>query len=134
MGRLGSAPIQTTPVIGQEHYVRVEVSNHQLSLRVYDDHSDLDYVASCQADLYAGHCLVYTINGKKFYSAIDLILKALWDAGARVIEGAVSEAHFRLLRISLRRTEWEVENAGACVIDSHPLIWIRCTRTRHLKK
>lgn len=67
------------------------------SVRVHEDETDSEPVASCQARLVGDRGLIYGIQGSGFYQAFDEFMQKARELGMKTVEGYVSRAHVRLL-------------------------------------
>lgn len=112
--------------------MRVEITPRQFSIRIYDEHSDTDYIASAQLFSYGDRCSIYAICGPEFYSVLPQFMEAVENEGIVFIDGYVSKAHFRLIRMMMKKFKlpWSVKEDGTGIMYGHPLIWIRIEKEK----
>lgn len=109
---------------------RFEVIPRQVSVVVFDEQDTLNYCASCNVFIYGDRGFMYTINGEQFYAAFALEGRAidlLKKLNVRSLEGYVTKAHARLMRMALRK-DMNVEITGAGEMMDHSMVWVSVTK------
>ena len=111
----------------------VEVTPRQFSVRVYEKEGDTDYLASAQFFSYGDRVSFYSICGNRFYEAMLLILDKLEKDNINKIDGYVSPAHSRLLRMMLKKykADWSISEDGPGKMFGHNLIWVTLTKNNN---
>ena len=94
-----------------------------LSLVIFDSES-ANYVASAQICKDGARGLMYTINGRDFYAALQTALPAIMaEADVSSLEGYVVTGHTRLMQRALRRVgSVEVTDRGR--MNGHDMDWV----------
>lgn len=86
----------------------------------------INYVASCNVFHYGDRSCMYTINGEEFYKASaqpGVLAKLFNDLQTSTLEGYVTEAHARLMRVALRRVA-TVELAHEGTMAGEKMVWV----------
>ncbi len=100
----------------------------QASVIVFEDQADINYCASCQVFLYGDVGLMYGINGVKFYELMaEQGPQVMAELGVKTLEGYVTKAHARLMRIAVKRVaDVTVRHEG--MMAGHPMVWVVISR------
>lgn len=115
------------------HGMRLRVIEHALnpvptimSLVIFD-RDGANYTASAQVCKDGDRGLMFAINGRRFYDALQTDLPAIM-AGLEVssLEGYVVPGHSRLMARALRRVG-KVDITGRGVMNAHPMDWVVVT-------
>lgn len=99
----------------------VEAGIRQLSLRVYENEGDEAYIAAVQVFIDGEEGTLYSMQGRRFYDAFQLILNICDTFGLSRLRGSVGKAHARLLRLILRNSGWDVILGEDTEVNGHPL-------------
>lgn len=101
-----------------------KVIPRQDTVLVFDDGDPLNYVASCQVWKYGDKGIMHTINGNRFYELMaELGGDVLERLGVETLEGYVTPAHARLMRIALKRVA-TVSVAHRGRMAGHDMVWV----------
>jgi hypothetical protein len=92
-----------------------EVEPSQFAVRVYGKHRD-DYIAGATIRRYGDRGWMSQIIGPKFYEALrDNVPELMRLCQVKTLEGYMTRAHARLLRMMLRgRANVEISHEGEC--------------------
>ena len=83
-----------------------------------------NYVASAQFCIFGDKAIVHSISGEKFYRCVSEKVDEIFaELGVMKIEAYVLAAHFRLIRMSLRKSA-TVEITDRGMMAGHEMIWI----------
>lgn len=99
----------------------------RVSLLVYDDNDELNYIASCQINITGNRGTIDTLNGKGFYKFLaEKGIQLFIDLELEEIQAAVSPAHLRLMKRSLKNQPIVITEEGG--MFNPPLVWIKITK------
>jgi len=104
---------------------RFIVVPRQFSVMVYGDDS-VNYDASCNVFRYGDRGFMYSITGWKFYEAWrkqGALRSLLAQLDVKSLEGYVTAAHARLMRVALRHVG-RVEVTGEGEMAGHTMVWV----------
>jgi hypothetical protein len=106
------------------HY---KIIDRQSSVLVFEDGEDVNYVASCQVFLYGDVGLMYGLNGRKFYELMAVKgAQIMAQLGVKMLEGYLTPAHARLMRIALNRIA-DVTEAHEGMMAGQVMVWVVIT-------
>jgi hypothetical protein len=107
-----------------EMALRCEVEPNQFVLRVYGGSHPDNYIASALIRTYGDRGFMSSIIGERFYQAMrEHLDEIMAKVGTRTLEGYMTKAHARLLRISLRgRFAVQIQDKGQCAGREMP--WV----------
>lgn len=95
----------------------------QKTIVIIDD-GNPNYVATAQFCIFGDKAIVHSISGEKFYRCVSEKVDEIFeDLNVTKIEAYVFAAHFRLIRMSLRRSA-TVEITDRGMMAGHEMIWI----------
>lgn len=104
-----------------------EVEPTQFVVRVYDERHPDNYIAHALIRTYGDRGLMSSIVGARFYEALAANVPDLMrQAGVRTLEGYMTDAHARLLRVALRRTS-DVAIACRGICAGRDMPWVVVT-------
>lgn len=108
-----------------------EVDPRQFSVRVYDQ-DDVNYDSSCQVFRYGDRGFMYSINGDhgfyKMWVKPGALTSLLAQLKVRTLEGYVTRAHARLMRLALRGVgRVEIVHEGG--MAGREMVWV-CVRDK----
>lgn len=79
--------------------MKYKLLTRRVTLVIYSDHDEVNYVASCQININGNKCFIDTVNGEEFYRFfIENGLAPFKELGLIEISGFVSASHYRLLK------------------------------------
>lgn len=108
--------------------MRYEVEANQFVVRIYDDHAD-NYVASALIRTYGNRGFMSSITGERFYEGlVSHVGDLMHHCKVSTLEGYMTKAHARLLRMELRRAgtgDVTIEGDGMCAGRTMP--WVVVT-------
>lgn len=103
-----------------------------LSVRVYDYRGGTDPSATAQVKLVGRRALIYSVQGKAFYTAIHEFAAEALKWRVDTLEGYATEAHARLLRRVFGRDRVEIESRGT--MAGRPMPWVVVHINREVKQ
>lgn len=101
-----------------------EVEPTQFAVRIYGEHRD-DYIAGCTVRRYGDRGWMSQIIGPKFWTAMRVHFPDVMRAcRVRTMEGYMTKAHARLVRMALRGSElkFDIGHEGECAGRTMP--WV----------
>ena len=105
--------------------MKLSLIPRQYSGVIYDDSSDR-YCASFQISVYGDHGGMYSITGDKFYEFFkdkDHVDELFSKLGVKTLEGYISKAHARLMKVALRHSA-KVELREEGEMNGFPMVWV----------
>lgn len=113
--------------------LKYEVEVNQFVIRVYDETHKDNYIASALVRKYGDRGWMSSIVGEKFYEALKNHLpEVLEQCQVRTLEGYMTAAHARLLRMALREHgRVTISHWGECAGRSMP--WVVLTASKKLE-
>ena len=109
--------------------MRFEIEPNQFVIRVYDDAHPDNYVASALIRVYGDRGWMSSITGAHFYEVLrDHLPEILDKVGTKTLEGYVTPAHARLMRMAARggRGVFSVVSEGMCA--GRKMVWVVLSR------
>lgn len=104
--------------------MRYAVVDRQCSVLIFKDHSEINYVSSCQIFTYGDVGIMYGINGHQFYELMSKQgLDVMNEIGVTTLQGYVTAKHARLMRMALRDIA-TVTEAHRGMMAGHEMIWM----------
>jgi hypothetical protein len=107
--------------------MKYKLLTRRVTLVIYSDHDEVNYTASCQININGNKGTIDTVNGKDFYRFIkEKGLQPFKDLGLSEVSGAISKAHFRLMKRSLKGISEVIEDGEIYSVEEGKidLIWV----------
>lgn len=103
--------------------MKYKLLTRRVTLAIYSDHDEVNYVASCQINIVGNKCVIDTVNGEEFYRFfIENGLTPFKELGLVEIAGFVSASHYRLLKKVF--PDIKTNEDTYAMSDSINLVWI----------
>jgi len=108
--------------------LKVEIDPNQYVVRIYSPEHKDNYIASALVRTYGDRGFMSNIIGAKFYEALHDHLEMILDrCGVATLEGYMTDAHARLLRMQARgRASFSIQQRGKCAGRDMP--WVILSR------
>lgn len=104
------------------HY---ELFPRRVSLLIYQDIGNANYIASCQININNGYGTIDTLNGRDFYKFLaEKGLEPFLKLGLKEVRAALAPAHFRLLKRVLK-DKVNIEEMDKYTHEGIELVWVK---------
>lgn len=108
--------------------MKYKILPRRVSLLIYDDVDSNNYTAACQININGRHGTIDTLIGSDFYKFLAKYgYQPFKDLGLIEVSAAVTKAHLRLLRRTLKDINITEIDDSVEIGDNLKLCWIRMT-------